>query len=219
MSIKPEILIEHVNQSISAALRHQSWIHAEALDVKGFTSGVMIRLFANLVHLPIENPAYLEVGLYCGKSFCACMNNSPTLNLYGVEDFSQDFGDPSVRPQLEANIEKFKGDARSVTVINSDAFKVDLKDIKHKIQVYCFDGEHSYESQKKAIPYYLDAMDDTWVFICDDFDWSGPSRGTKDALAELKDKVKIEREWILTDGVPDSPTWHNGLGIFVLSKI
>lgn len=218
MSIPVQTFIDHVNQSIEKAKNHQSWLHAECLDLEGFTTGIMIRMFCNITHLPTPTPAYLEVGLYKGRSFCSCMNNN-SLHLYGIEDFSQPFSDDKVREKLEANIERFKGDAGSVTVINSDCFKVDLKQIKHPIHVYMFDGCHEYKPQYDAIPYFLDAMDDVFLFICDDFDWSSPRAATQDALRDLKDKVKVEREWILSDGVPDGDRFHNGVGMFLLSKI
>lgn len=220
MSIPVQTFIDHINDSIEKANRHQSWIHADALNVRGFTTGVMIRLFSNIVHLPISEPAYLEVGLYGGKSFCACMNNSPTLHLYGIEDFSQPFDIPTIREELEANIEKFKGGAKSVTVINSDCFKVDPKQIKYPVQVYLYDGCHDYEFQQKALPHFIEAMDDTFVFMVDDFSWSSVSTGTFDGIKELGDKIKVERQWILKgDKAQDDEKFHNGLGIFLISKV
>lgn len=219
MSIPIPEFISHINESIEKAKTHQSLLHVDALSVKGFSTGTMIRMYNNIVHLPIPDPAYLEVGLYAGKSFCACMNNSSSLNLYGIEDFSQPFHDDTIKEQLEANIAKFKGEAASVTVINSDCFTVDLALIKHKIQVFCFDGNHDYEPQFKALPYFLDAMDDVFLLIIDDFDWVNPKKATYDALASLSDKVKVEKEWILSDRVPDGLLYHNGVGMFLCSKI
>lgn len=212
-------LIDHVNQAIETATRHQSWIDESILHVRGFSTGVMRRFFSNLVHMPKADPVYLEVGLYCGGTACAAINNSPTLHFYGVENFSQPFGNDNVPEELKANIEKYKHGARSVTLIDCDCFKVNLKDITLPVDVFFFDGEHSFESQRDALPYYFDAMADTFVFVVDDFAWDLTKLGTREGLSILKDKVKIEREWILSDGVPDGGQWHNDVAVYVLSKI
>lgn len=219
MSIPVQTIIDHVSDSIAGALSHRSWLHADALNIGGFSTGEQQRLICNLVHLPTEEPAYCEVGLYKGKTFCAAMNNSTTLHLYGYEDASQPFGDDNVIGELKANIEKFKGDAKSVTLFDGDFFKMDLKQIKHKCQVFYYDGNHAYSFQKDALPYMLDALDDTFVYLVDDFSWPVVASGCRDSLQLLKDKVKIEREWILSDGVPDGKLWHNSVAIFVLSKV
>lgn len=213
-----ETLIAHVKQAIEKASAHASWIDASILDLNGFSTGVQRRLVNNLVHLPKADPVYLECGLWKGSSFCAAINNSPTLHAYGVEDFSQPFAQNNVKEELEANVERYKSGARSVTVFNADCFKLDLDKIDRPVDVFYFDGEHSYESQFNALRYYLYAMADLFVFMVDDFQWVPVSTGTRDSLESLKDSVTVEQEWILSDGVPDGPNYHNGVAVFVISK-
>lgn len=219
MSIPVQTFIDHVNQSIEKALRHESFLHAETLKVGGFATGTFQRLICNLVHLPCENPAYLECGLFKGKSFCAAMNNSRSLTLYGIEDFSQSFDQPDVAKELFENVEKFRADAKSVTIIDRDCFQVDPKEIGHKIQVFYYDGHHDYQFQRDALSHFLDAMDDVFLYLVDDAQWQSVSAGARDGMKLLEGKVKIEREWMLSDGKPDSPIWHNGVLLFLCSKV
>lgn len=123
--------------------------------------------------------------------------------------------------ELAANIEKFKGEAKSVNFINSDCYQVDLKQIKHPIQVFLFDSEHSYSSQYNALPYFLDSMDNTFVMLVDDNDWPVVRSSTEASLKYLSEegRIKVEREWFLSDGRPDGETWRNGMFVAVISKI
>lgn len=215
----PSILIQHVDDSIAKATRHQSWIDESVLSLTGFATGVMRRMVSNICHLPKANPAYLEVGLFGGATFCAAMSNNPTLTAIGVENFSQPFGKEGIRQELEANIEKYRLNARFAKLINSDCFTVRMAEIPLPIDVYYFDGEHSFESQAKALPYYFDALAPLFVFMVDDAHWSSVHEGTIAGFETLKDRVKIEKSWALDGVLPqDDPVFWNGMELFVCSK-
>lgn len=214
----PTSLILHVDEAIEKALRHQSWIDKEILDIKGFATGTMRRMFSNLCHLPKVDPVYCEVGLYCGATFCSAINNNPSLTAIGYEDFSQDFSATNIRGQLEANVEQFKAGAKSVTVIDGDFFSEPLPVLP--VDAFYYDGAHDYSFQRQALIRIFDSLSDLSLIIVDDFSWSCVRDGTRDALAELKDKLRVEKEWIMVGTKPqDDPIFWNGLAIFVCEKI
>lgn len=214
-----EILIEHVQQSIDKALRHESWIDESVLSVGGFSSGVIRRLFSNLVHLPKSDPVYLECGLFRGGTICAVMNNSPTLTVYGVEDFSQPFGQDGVRENLERNVATYRAGAHSVTIIDGDCFTIDLAQIKRAVDVFFYDAIHSYEAQRDAITRFLPLLAQVSILVVDDFSWESVKTATREALRLIADKAVVEREWVLGNGQPDQPAWHNDVAVFVLRKL
>lgn len=211
-----EVFQEHIDQSILRAERHQSWIDESVLSLGGFSTGVMRRLFSNLVHLPKGDPAYLECGLFKGATFCAAINNSPTLHAYGVEDFSQNFGEFNVGTEMATNVEKYRDDARSVTIIDGDCFLLDLALIKHPIDVFFYDAVHSYEAQRDALPKFLSAMADLFCMVVDDYSWIPVREGTWDGLTQSP--VEIVKEWHLGNGTPDDLVWHNDVAIFLCAK-
>lgn len=217
----PESLILHVDEAIEKALRHQSWIDKEILDIKGFATGTMRRMFSNLCHMPKSDPVYCEVGLYCGATFCSAINNNPSLTAIGYEDFSQDFSAENVRGQLEANVERYRSGAKSVTVIDGDFFKFPKQDLPRDVDIFYLDSNHAYEFQHDGILIFFDYMaDDLSLIIVDDFSWSCVRDATRDALAELKDNVKVEKEWVLSGKkIADDATWHNQVFLAVCSKI
>src|SRR2546430_1499714 len=95
-----DVLIRHVDDSISRALRHESYIDEGVLKITGFATGAQQRLGNNLCHLPKVAANYLECGLYAGATFCAAINNNPDLHAVGIEDYSQPFGVEGIEVEL-----------------------------------------------------------------------------------------------------------------------
>lgn len=216
-----EILIEHVNQAIAKALQHASYIDASILDIRGFSTGIQRRLVSNLCHMPKSDPVYTECGLFGGASFCAAINNCPTLTAFGIEDYSQPFGDDSIKEHLEANLEVYRSGAKRVEVIDADFFKMDLSVIDKKVDIFFYDGCHDYEFQAKALPTMIEKMADLSLFLVDDAQWLTCREGSRDGFLALVDKVKCSHSWSLVDaGYPDVTTqWNNGLDIFLIEKL
>jgi len=213
-------LTAHVEDSIAKSLRHESHIDVGILSIKGFSTGVQRRLVNSLTRLPKDDPCYLEVGLYAGATFCAAINNNPRLTAVGVENFSQPFGDDTIRAQLENNFACYAGDALSAKLVNSDCWAIPPEDLPPlPVDVFYFDGEHSVESQAKALPHFIDQMADDFIFMVDDANWDTVRDGTAEGFAKLGSRVTVRREWLLSDPQRhDGPIWHNGVLLFVCSK-
>jgi len=214
-----EKLIYHVEDSIARALRHQSWIDASILDINGMSTGVMRRLISNICHLPKAKPSYLEIGMWAGASFCAAINNNPTLSATGIENFSQPFNNKNVRAELEINIARYRSGAREVRCVDADCFCAPIK-TTGPFDVYFYDGEHSFESQAKALPHWLHTMADLFLFMVDDTNWPCVHDGTEAGFKALEGKVRVLKQWTLKGEVADNdPVWHNGMELFVCEKV
>jgi hypothetical protein len=223
----PDQFAAHVDQSIARALRHDSHIDESILSLTGFSTGIQRRLVSNLAHLPKENPRYLEIGLYAGATFCAAINNNSKLFAVGVEDFSQPFGQEGIRDHLFLNVRTHmaatdeEGDVR---ILERECFALEPGEIAEAagglIDIYFFDGEHSRESQGRALPHFIDAMAPLFLFMVDDANWATVREGTADGFAALRDRVKIEREWHLVgEKKQDDPIWWNGVSLYLCSKL
>jgi asparagine synthetase A len=84
-----------------------------------------------------------------------------------------------------------------------------------------YDGEHSYDSHYKALPYYIDCMDDIFIFVIDDWNWEQVRESTNKSIEDLKLKVLWKKEIKLSDDnstTHEKTTWWNGIGIFLLQK-
>lgn len=210
------ITAEHIQSSIDNAIAGKSNLTPEILAVQGFSTPTLRMLFNNLCNI---DGTYLEIGLFCGASFCSSFNHKCTS--IGIEDHSQDFsaGFEEVKKQLKDNVEQFKDRAKEVKVHYADCYSMDKSVIPDNIDIYSYDGFHSEEMQAKALPEFFDKMADKFVWIVDDINWDYVASGTNIALESLKDKIEIEKVWMLRGyQLQNDPIWHNGAVIYLINK-
>ena len=84
-----------------------------------------------------------------------------------------------------------------------------------------YDGEHSYDSHYKALPYYIGCMDDIFIFVVDDWNWERVRNATNKSIEDLQLNVLWKKEILLsTDNstTHEKTTWWNGIGVFLLQK-
>ena len=84
-----------------------------------------------------------------------------------------------------------------------------------------YDGNHIYESQYKALEYYYDVLDDTFIFIVDDWNCEHIRNGTLNSIKDLNLKIIHKIEIRLTEDngyTEDKNGYHNGLFVAVLQK-
>lgn len=218
----PEEAIVHVEESIAKALRGESYLDPSVLEIKGFSTATQRHLVRNLCQPPVRN--YLEVGLYFGGTFCAAISNNLELEAIGYENLSQSFGESEVFEKLSRNLAAHSGitgNIGRIQVIYRDCFKPDRRDwgMGPMVDFFYYDGEHSVESQAKALPHFIDRMDQTFIFMIDDYCWPTVHQGTYNGFQALVGRIKKHAIWWLTDGKPDGPRWHNDVGIWVIEKV
>lgn len=205
-------LIARVNDSIIRALRGESVLDQQVLDIKGFSTGIQRRLVSNLAH----GLNYLEVGVHTGSSFCAAANNNPKGICVGIENWSQDFSYGDVKSQFESNLQ-WTGNKAPTVIAERDCFG-ELPAC-YPIDVFYFDGEHSTESHRKALAHFLPVLAPDFIYMVDDFDWGDVALGVEQGFTDCAKHVTVQQRWHLTDGRQDGPKWHNGVLLAVVSKI
>ena len=217
----------HLQNSIEKAESGISKLINELYTIEGMTGKITKRFYNNLLEL--ENTRYLEIGCYKGSSTCSAMykNKADIVCIDSWHDFLLNEKHNRVSStgpinEFLHNINKYKGD-NNVTFYNEDCFKIDISKLG-KFNVYLYDGDHSYESQYKALKYYIDNMDDIFVYIVDDWNDEPVRTGTFDAIRDLK----LENLWShtvrLTFNNTHTPpdiaheTWWNGCYMCILKK-
>ena len=213
-------LIEHLLESFENAQEEKSKISDEILEMEGY-SGSRTRHFYNNL-LSMEGAKYLEVGTWKGSTICAamCGNEADVICIDNWSQFPGPSGE-SIKEVFEANFTRWKGKNRA-TFIEGDCFDLN-KDLISKRNIYLYDGEHSYESHYKALTYYIDCMEDEFIFICDDWTWDVVRLATTDAMRDLKLKVlyqneiRYEREKVVSKPYAEA-MWWNGIYFAVLKK-
>lgn len=208
-----KILVETAFQN---AENNISKITNDIIEMEGM-SGIKTRHFYNNL-LNTDNARYLEIGTWKGSSVCSAMCNNKAM-VVCIDNWSE-YGGP--KTEFLVNFKKFKGE-NDATFIENDCFKVDVSKLP-KFNIYMYDGNHSNESHYKALLHYYNCLDDVFIFIVDDWNWSDVRNGTLNSIHRLNLKVLYEKEVRLTWDNSYTPnqqsrdTWWNGIYIAILQK-
>ena len=214
-----QFYIDHLKQSFDNGEQCISKINQDILSLDGMT-GVYTRHFYNNL-LNFDDARYLEIGTWKGSSVCSAMYGNKA-KVVCIEHFGE--GEQrGVREAFYENFNKFKGE-NDATFIEQDSFTVDVSKLPFKFNIYMYDGNHEYDSHYRALSYYYDCLDDTFIYIVDDWNTKCIRDGTHDALKQLKFKILYEKEVRLTYNNQHTPpeiahkTWWNGVYMAVLQK-
>lgn len=221
-------IIHHIVVSIVQARNGQSKIDPntdegkEILEYNGYT-GTRTRHFYNNIcnSNALKDIKYLEIGTWNGSSSMSAVYKNNITGLF-IDNWSQFGGDSNV---FIENMTKF-GKSSSIFLLESDCWNVDLKDLDMApFNVYLFDGDHSELDHFKSLDYYYPVLDDTFIFLVDDWNWPNVRDGTMRAINQLNLHVLFRHEeFVSQDELNNMPnhygkkTWWNGIGIFLLSK-
>lgn len=206
--------IFQVKTAIDMAIHDESKLSlsGEAIRVPGFTANKIRHLLNNLGSVSFD---YFEVGVHRGAMTVATAYKNHQLRCIACDNWSQFDEDGHSRTQFFDHIKQFDIPSE---VINADCFSIDPEKLSSfPIDLYVYDGEHSYESQKKAVTYFLPAMADEFVFCCDDYDWPDVQRGTADGIKESGVEVVFE-SWLSRHKESDEHGFWNGFYVAIFRK-
>lgn len=206
-------LKEHIDKSIDNALKHISNIdNDDILSINGMSSERNRHLLNNLLNINDVN--YLEIGVHKGSTFVSALYKNNINSSYAIDNWSE-FNNGDIKSEFLKNCNNFN--INNFKFIENDSFKLDLNDIKNKINIYFYDGNHTTESTIKSLEYYYDILDDEFIFIVDDYDWDYVQKGVKIGIENCKLNIIYEK-YLKSDFCGDKNTWWNGLYIVILKK-
>jgi len=180
-------------------------------------SGTKTRHFYNNL-LNTDDARYLEIGTWKGSSVCSAMCGNKA-KVVCIDNWSE-FGGP--KEEFLVNFQTYKGD-NDATFIEKNCYEIDVSTLP-KFNIYMYDGNHSIDSHFKALQHYYDCLDDTFIFIVDDWNTDDIRKGTLDAIEKLNLKVLYKKEIRLTWDNSHTPvheasvSWWNGIYIAILQK-
>jgi len=210
-----------------AEILSTAWLDALAINHKlpdwirymDGMSGKKYRYFINNLVAATPDARYLEIGSHAGSTACSALYGNK-LRATCIDNWSE-FGGP--KDQFMSNIEQVLTDDIDFQFIEKDFRAVDYGSIG-KYNIYMFDGPHLQQDQYDGIDLVKDALDDLYVLIVDDYNWSIIRNGTEAALDHVGHKViaQIEVLTYIGDGHPvishQYSDWHDGYLIALVSK-
>lgn len=211
-------LVNAVEHSLNATLKAEDPLFEGIYSIKGM-SGRKYRLFINTLIKNLNNPSYLEVGTWAGSTLCSAIHGNK-VNAVAIDNWSQ-FGGP--RELFFKNIQTYVTPEVFLTVIENDFRAVDYSAIG-TFNVYLFDGPHSEQDQYDGLHLALNALENEFIFIVDDWNWPQVRKGTLNAIKSNNLRVLYSAEVRTTSDnthpkiAHEASLWHNGYFISVLAK-
>lgn len=208
---------ELIETAIENAIQRKSKLTDEALRVPMLGSLQIRHLLNNLGSLATH---YLEHGVHKGGSFCSTVFQNELLTATAVDCFASDatnLVDPA-QPIFMNNAERFLHPDTKFRLIVSDSFEVKPEQIQVGIDLYYFDGDHAYESQRKALTHFKENMAEEFVYVVDDYMLDDVKRGTMDGIKQAGYEILFEKE-LITNSEYDNDSWWRGFAVFLLRKV
>lgn len=231
----------HILNSIEFAQRLQSNLHPAILNFEGMSTAFIRHLFNNIANSGDE-VNYLEIGTWCGATFCSTLFNNNVKGIV-IDNFSEfdnmawvEFETKVLRDKLW----RYKGFTHpknglfyqigkteglnnrnfNFVFLEKNCFEVNLALFKNKIDFFFYDGNHSEENQYKAYTYYNSILADRFVTIIDDYSDEKIVAATLKAFKDLNYKIILEKRLYggNTTDVNDEKSWWNGIGLYILEK-
>jgi hypothetical protein len=207
-----------VRTAFEDALADRGHLDQRAYLVDGF-SGRKHRLFLNNLIAAMEQPRYLEIGVFRGATFCAAISNNK-VRATGVDNWTEFGGKAS---EFYLNLAALKGPEASVSIIEQDFRTVNYAALG-PFNIGFYDGPHTERDQYDGARIVIEAMRANSVMLVDDWNWEqvrgGTMRAIRDAGAHID--FAIELRTSLDNTVPahayGGSDWNNGLFAAVLSR-
>lgn len=216
--------ITHIEESLENANSYKSKINDFCKNMDGM-SGEKTRHFYNNI-CSLDNCRYLEIGVYRGSSSCSalCNNNIKAVFIDNFQMSAQHGESDQDEKIFISNINKVKGD-NEVLFLNENCWSLDIEKLKdYKFNLYLYDGNHDEISQYNALKKYLPCLDNTFIFIVDDWNDINARTGTINSIADMNLQIIYKKEILLTNNNTHTPVhiakkdYWNGMAVFLLKK-
>lgn len=202
-----EQLPKIIEQCIINGEKQRSKLTKEAFDAPGFTSNKIRHLLNNLGEIPGNH--YLEVGVHKGATFVATNYKNKLESSYAIDNWSEFAQDGDSKKEFLKYTSKLLVE-NTYSFYEQDCFTLTKENLPNPVNFFLYDGCHSYEAHYESLKYFYPLLDDVFIFLVDDWNWSAPQTGTQAAIDDLNLKILFEKE--LDEG------WWNGLYVSLLQK-
>lgn len=208
-------LINHCEKSFENADNDLSKLNQTILSIPGMSGNKTRHLYNNICNL--QNANYLEIGTWKGSSFISSFFSNE-INAVVIDNWSEFQGSKDI---FLNNVDQYCPE-KPFTYIERDCFLInpnEVVNVNGTIDIYLYDGNHSRESQQKAITHFQDCLSKFSIIIVDDFSYEIVYGGTYEGFEKSSLLVHKEFRRDSFENRSGSQTYWNGVGVFVCEKI
>lgn len=213
--------IELIQKAIEKAKNHQSKMDEIAWSVPALSSLKIRHLMNNLGAISTR---YMEHGVHKGGIFSSVLRNNPNIEIafWGDSFASDKITGENVQEQFIQNAMKCIDETDTI-LLGEVANTFDLPpDFGSLVDLYCFDADHSYESQRKAMTHFLPSMANEFICVVDDWQFGDVKRGTMDGIVDSGCEILFQQELLnpepYTEDQHLNDFWWRGFAVFLLRK-
>jgi hypothetical protein len=163
---------------------------------------------------------YLEIGCLRGRTFSSAIADNK-LNAYAIDNWKEGIAAENgsiditvTKEDFVRNILPYKGENK-IKVFNCDFVDVDKSSIE-EVDLFFYDGDHSYESTRLAVEYFSDTFAEECILVFDDANWEGVVEGATAGIQKAGLTIQYEKKML--NGIEDELMWWNGIYIVVVKK-
>jgi len=212
--------IKAIKRAIEQADNLQSKMDQTAWAVPALSSLRIRHLMNNLGAISTR---YMEHGVHRGGLFCSTIRNNDLEIAYWGDSFASDkVTGENIEEDFERNAYLCVEGSETV-LLGTVANTFDLSgDFGENVDLYLFDADHSYESQRKAMTHFLPSMAEVFIVCVDDWQYGDVKRGTIDGLLDSGCEILFQQELLNTEPYTEdqhrNDEWWRGFAIFLLKK-
>jgi hypothetical protein len=212
-----------IEKSFESAKDNKSKLSDWVLGINGM-SGVKYRHFINNLIENLKNPKYLEIGCWRGSTSCSALYGN-LVDAYCIDNWVE-FGGP--KQEFMNNMQRCVDESEDKVGIEFE--ENDFRQVNYdkigNYNVYMFDGPHEEDDQYDGVVIPQNALDNEFIFICDDWNWKKVRNGTEKSFLDLNLKVLYSLDirttsddsHPVTENSMQNSDWHNGYYIAVCKK-
>jgi hypothetical protein len=213
--------IQAIKEAIEKAKSHQSKMDQTAWGVPALSSLKIRHLMNNLGGI---STLYFECGVHKSGVFSSVLRNNQNIIVANANDnfASDETNEDKAYPQFWENTHKCKCPETKLNLLINDTFNVDPIAVIGPVDLYLFDADHSYSSQRKAMTHFLPAMADEFIVCVDDWQYGDVKRGTLDGIADSGCHILFQEELLNAEPYAEdqhrNDEWWRGFYIALLKK-
>jgi len=185
----------------------------EEKNVEGMNTENIRLLINELVRRFAKNGIYVEVGTLYGSSLLSAALFNPSTYCVGIDNFSQFNTGNKNEYILKENLSKF-GNPANIKFYNQDYEEclkhIFVKQPTCKINIYYYDGAHTYKAQLKGLEAALPYLSEKCIILVDDVNLYSVDKANKSFIKNNPNFKSIFKVKTKTDLTID---WWNGFEI------
>jgi precorrin-6B methylase 2 len=189
-------------------------------QIFGMTTENIQFLINECVRITADSCVYLEIGTFLGSTIISAALYNSQARCISIDNFSQfRFKKNKNLAMLKENIQKFK-DIRNIEFYCLDYKRaishIFSKEPGLKVDIYFYDGNHSYKDQLKGLNIILPHLSEKCIILIDDINWPLVQAATHDFLKQhndFKSVFKITTSVNLPIAKKGADDWWNGFEI------